>query len=1166
MIFFFFKSLPNQKLGSVGKPETNIHFWMALSMIVASYACILYYHYVFFIRRSVDVNVLPDIVAPKKKKQLSGGIKVNHLAKSVTEQWLRSAFINFGTIKGMYLQEGQTENNAFINYDSFEDATKAVEGMNGQNVDGVEIQVKLQDATSSETLQHSRAESSKGSTGPISNIADTSLGPGVVVAETGAKQYTLKVTNISKATTEEKLKSEFGCFKGFVSSKLNVTTAASNYAWVNFANLKGAKAAQQRLNSTTLDGSKIGLSLRESVASTALQTRPNPSSSTSTQVSSTVKASSVFSFSLPKVLNSQPGSAVTVSPLSRPSIFPTPNQFGVDMRPSLRGERESGTSLEFRLQHLTDPIPAKDLVQPAKPPVPAKVLVQPHTPAEPQESTDHRRRHHEEVKDTQFQKLAYSDISATTEAKTAIKQSTQTKHGSQSLSIKTSSHRSERAADLSCIETPNSHCYEKVTTKQPSQETALPGKTFTQKSVVALATTSADTCTVANMGIKQPSQPQSHNPFLAALPKQVNPAQNPSLSNETPRPHSDVTVTEKRLPKGRNVSGKIVQKTVQLPDSLIAKILVSSKFQARLQKIATAFKVSVKRLDQSGTNICLMGLQKDLHRAENEIVTVAEQIEVTIHKEQFPLHCMHTPTFLSAVESIHDIEESHLVKFSVVTSSGNSLEVKAFAEQIQKATTSDTPLQIAQLSPEFLSVRVQDITEYIWFAEDDDGEYRPVHSAVNDIFNCSAPKSFQHDGTEYTVNYLSPQSLMLTVKSTGFTRKMYRDRKAPSWSYHKDNDFGYVPYEQEECKTVEKLYQQGNPTVIEIKGKECTFDFEKVPMIQVDLEDNSPVPVVRYPDCQGTPKYELTLQVRGLQENLSSAKQELERMLSSSDRLVSVSCELPPQHSPALPILLSNAVRQYCVVAHLHRPEGAQQIQLAIQGAGANDYTDKVKVCIMKQSLEFQQRMIHLPRFPPEWEPQSKTRELKLVSEGSSEWNNILHLMRESMQSVQIKKLERIQCKDLWKRYSSFKEEMDKKNKRKTNEKLLFHGTRNTDPKDIFKSEKGFDFRYSSDGLWGRGTYFAVKASYSDQSYSHTIPDGLKQLLLANVLTGESIKIPPDRTLRKPPQKPRRASIDEEDAVTNELYDSVTGVTNGSQVYVVYDHEKSYPAYLLTYL
>ena len=1140
----------------------------------------------FFTHRSVDADVLPDIVQPKRKKQLPGGIEVNHLAKSVTERWLRSTFTNFGIIKSICLREGQTENYAIVNYDSCEDAAKAVEGMNGQNVDGVEIQVKLQEATNSETLQAassttSTARGSLPSTGSVSSVKDTSLGPSVMVTETGARQYTIKVTNISKVTTEEKLRSEFGRFKGFVSLKLNVTSTASNYAWVNFATLKGALAAQQRLNGASLDGSKIGLSLREGVASTVLQTQPNPGSSTSTQVKSITKASPAFSFSLPKVQNSQPGGADTVS---RPSIFPTPNQFGSGIKPSVRGRGESGTCFEFRLQHLTDSIAAEDVVQ----------------PAEPQESTHCH--YHDAVKDTEIPKVAYTVPTATTESRMTLKQSTQTKHGSQSPSVKTLSHQSQRAADFSCIKTPKSHCNAKVTIKQPSQEMVQSDKMLTQKSAVTLTTPSADTGPSqpqsrsrynAKVTITQPSQekvksgktlsqkstvtftapsadtgpsqPQSRNPFFAALPKQINPARKPSLSKETA---TDVAVTEKHLPRGTNLSGKVVQKTVQLTDSLIAKILVSSpKFQAMLQKVATASKVSVKGLDQSGTNICLMGLQEDLHRAEREILTIAKQIRANVHKEQFSLHCMHAPTFMSAVESIHAIERSRLVEFSVVTSSGNSLAVKAFAEQVQKSTTIDTPLQIAQLAPEFLSARAQGITEYVWFAQDDDGEYKPVHSAVNDIFNCSAPKSIQHDGTEYTVNYLSPQSLTLTETSTGLTRKMHRDRKVPTWSYHKDNDFGYVPYEQEECKTIEKLYQQGNPAVIEIKGQECTFNFERVPMIQVDLQDNAPVPVVRNPERLGPPEYELTLQVRGLKENLSSAKQELEHMLNCSDRLVSVNCELPPQHSPALPILLSNVVRQYCVVARLHRPEGAQQMQLTIKGASANDYTDKVKVCIMKQSLDFQQRMIHLPRFPPEWEPQSKLRELKLVSEESPEWKNVLRLVKESIPSVQMKKLERIQCKDLWKRYSLFKEEMDKKNKRKTNEKLLFHGTRDTDPKDIFKSEKGFDFRYSSDGLWGRGTYFAVKASYSDRSYAHTrSPDGLKQLLLARVLTGESTELPSDRKLRRPPQKPRHASVDEEDAVTNELYDSVTGVTGGSRIYVVYDHEKSYPAYLLTYL
>ena len=1091
------------------------------------------------------MNALADTVQPKRKKQSSNGIVVNHLAKSVTERWLRSAFSSYGEIKSMYLQEGQTENCAFINFNSFEDAATAVKGMNGQIVDGLDIQVKLQEATGCETYQSGSSSTNTtggalATTGPITSFKDTTIMlPEIDI--TGRKQYTLKVTNISKETTEEKLKSEFGRFKGLLNLKLNVTNTTFNYAWVNFVDLDGAKAAQQSLNGGSIDGSKIKLSLKvqESVASAVPQLQPNPSNSSgSAQVRSTTMVSSAFTFSLPKALNSQPRTVSTIPALSKPSIFPIQNQFRIDVKLKPKCDRESG---KFQLQHLMNPIPPKDPVQC-------------HPPAKPQESIGH-----DAVNDAQFLKVSQGDTVATTAATVVVKQLSQPqpqKDSFQSPFSKTLSHH-----------TPKPYCSKKVIRKEPFQEIALSDKIFefTQKSAVSLPATSANT--VENMGVKQPIRPQFQNPFLAALPQHT-----PELSpgNQPPKSHGDTEAIEKHLPTRReaNVSEKIVQKALQLPNSLIAKILVSSpKFKAKLQRIATVFKISVNGLDQSGTSICLMGLQKQLHQAEREVSVIAKQIKLSICTQKFPLHCMHLPTFMTAVESIHDIETRHLVAFSVVTSLGNTLEVKAFAEQVQKASTDNAPLQIAQLSShEFLSTCAQ---EYSWFAQDNDGEYKPVHPAVNNILNklqldsCHVSESFKHDGTEYTVN-LSAQSLLLTEKSTGFIRKIYRDQKIPIWSYYKDNDFGYVPYQQEECKTIEKLYQQGSPAVIEIKGQECTFNFEK--MIQVDLEGYSPVPVVRDPQHLGPPKYELTLQVRGLEENLFPAKQELECMLSSSEHIISVNCELPPQHSPALPILLSNTVRQYCVKAQIHRPEGAQQIQLTIEGARANDYTDKVKVCIMKQSLDFQQKMIHLPRFPPEWEPQSKLRELKLVSEGSSEWNDILQLMKKSMPTVQIKRMERIQCRDLWKRYCSFKEEMDKKNKRKSNEKLLFHGTRNTDPKDIFKSEKGFDFRYSSDGLWGRGTYFAVKGGYSDQSYAYTGGlDGLKQLILAKVLTGESIKLSTDRTLTKPPPKPRRTSLDEEDVVTNELYDSVTGFTNGSQVYVVYDHEKSYPAYLLTY-
>ena len=81
-------------------------------------------------------------------------------------------------------------------------------------------------------------------------------------------------------------------------------------------------------------------------------------------------------------------------------------------------------------------------------------------------------------------------------------------------------------------------------------------------------------------------------------------------------------------------------------------------------------------------------------------------------------------------------------------------------------------------------------------------------------------------------------------------------------------------------------------------------------------------------------------------------------------------------------------------------------------------------------------------------------------------------------------------------------------------EKTLFHGTHNTDPKEIYEGDDNFDMQFSKDGMWGRGNYFAVNASYSDSYAYHQ--GNLKKLLLARVLTGISYFYPSQR-FTKPP-------------------------------------------------
>ena len=159
---------------------------------------------------------------------------------------------------------------------------------------------------------------------------------------------------------------------------------------------------------------------------------------------------------------------------------------------------------------------------------------------------------------------------------------------------------------------------------------------------------------------------------------------------------------------------------------------------------------------------------------------------------------------------------------------------------------------------------------------------------------------------------------------------------------------------------------------------------------------------------------------------------------------------------------------------------------------------------------------------------------------------------------VRVCRIERIQNLRLWRKYASHRLSMREKNKGDVNEKDLFHGTSSTDPAEIYNSEDGFDMRLSKDGLWGGGTYFAENASYSD-NYSFKCDSGEKQMFLARILAGDSADISPDSTLRKPPKKKSSGGL------SLSCYDSVTGISKGSRIYVVYDNNKSYPSYLITY-
>lgn len=202
---------------------------------------------------------------------------------------------------------------------------------------------------------------------------------------------------------------------------------------------------------------------------------------------------------------------------------------------------------------------------------------------------------------------------------------------------------------------------------------------------------------------------------------------------------------------------------------------------------------------------------------------------------------------------------------------------------------------------------------------------------------------------------------------------------------------------------------------------------------------------------------------------------------------------------------------------------------------------------------------------PQDWQPQTKDSELFPVRKGCSEWDRVAQRFKASLPNASIQQITRIQNKWLWGKYINHKKRLGRKNNGLVNEKELFHGTSRNDPKLIYDGEDGFDMRFSAQGMWGQANYFAVNASYSDNNYAYRRSGGLKELFLAKVLTGDSYECASNTSLRIPPEKQGGIMSTLQRNFARTRYDTVTGTTAGSRVYMTYDNEKAYPAYLIQY-
>ena len=456
------------------------------------------------------------------------------------------------------------------------------------------------------------------------------------------------------------------------------------------------------------------------------------------------------------------------------------------------------------------------------------------------------------------------------------------------------------------------------------------------------------------------------------------------------------------------------------------------------------------------------------------------------------------------------------------------------------------------------------------------------------------------NGQRYCIDF---SKMTQTNQLTRFQRKVRRvpyfvnaspetslSTESINWEY-RDDHHGWSPYKASDSAAIEEMYQDDTPGELAIVGNTYTFDFKMMHQINTrthykrkirrtegissNSEMSEKLPSVMDSVCSkdkredSTDQKDLIIKLRGPCDTLPQAKSELEDSLES----------MYVSHTISFPAVLETKLSE---IAEKHNVVWSFEKS----GSGKKKKGKRIRKKVFKLNLEglasevshaamvIQEEIIThqiesesegATEYPEEWEEMASEDTTKVfqLHPGTDEWTYVLQKFQQTMRYSSTVIITRIQNKWLWEKYVFQCKRLHIKNNGDVNERELFHGTGTNDPKLIYENEVGFDMRYSAQGMWGQANYFAEKASYSD-NYAHRTLDGYKEMFLVKVLTGDSHNCTSDPSLRKPPFK-STGSTEGGLRFAQVQYDTVTGYTNGSQVYMTYDNEKAYPAYLIKY-
>ena len=278
----------------------------------------------------------------------------------------------------------------------------------------------------------------------------------------------------------------------------------------------------------------------------------------------------------------------------------------------------------------------------------------------------------------------------------------------------------------------------------------------------------------------------------------------------------------------------------------------------------------------------------------------------------------------------------------------------------------------------------------------------------------------------------------------------------------------------------------------------------------------------------------------GTPENLAKMQEAVTQLLDNKKRVETV--EIPEIYHISFKDIIARVVDLVRKNNVAVEGEDAAAKKFCLVGYSTEDVLiacNKVK----SKMIEWQK-----PVFPPCWEEGDD--QYYEVQRGTEEFNQVAARFTRGF-SCTITQIQRVQNTPLYKNFWNQKNRVMEHTGGIANEELMLHGTSSTHPDIVCLGVHGLDPRYSSEGRYGRGTYFAEDTSYSHNYFKHRADDGSLQIIVALVVKGNvETKTTMDQTIVHP-------SIG---------YHSIRGLlATGQYCIITYEQYQAYPLYLVTY-